>query len=138
MDESLVMNQLSLCEIKYIRRALGVTLYNKLKSEWKNGTLTGVYKELMKTYIQPCLANYVMYESAVFMAAEPTSTGLNRLTGESYETPSIKDKTTTRDKFLKDAEFYLSEGVDYILDNNITEYSIENDPSSNNNYPLLY
>ena len=138
MDAALVMNQLPLCEIKYIRRALGAPLYNLLKSGQANNTLAGVYKELMKTYIQPCLANYVMYEASPFMAAEPTSAGYTNLTGESYETAPSRAITTTRDKFLKDAELYLEEGIDYILDNNISEYSVDKDPTSNNNYPFIY
>jgi hypothetical protein len=50
-------------QLIYIEGVLGTALYDKIKTDVTNNSLSGDYLTLMTGYIQPALAEWIIYES---------------------------------------------------------------------------
>ena len=135
IDHALLKLNVKIAELKYIRKALGATLYNTLLSEYDVQTFTGNNKELLTDYIQPALSYYVVYESLPIIAAEPTSSGFNKNTPVDTLPGTGQDFALLRNQFLSNAEMYIDLMREFACTNSIT---LAGEGISNKHRPLLY
>ena len=66
VDDNLIMPYILLAQDMNILPVLGTDLYEALKTKIQGGTLTGDYKILMETYIQPTLVQFSFAQLAPY------------------------------------------------------------------------
>lgn len=100
----------------HIQLALGTTLYNRLKDGVVNNNLNNDEQELMRTYIQPCLAQWVFYEVFPFLNYKTTNKAISKESSE-FSSPSELDEIKYMRNSIRDlAEFYLKRLNVYLCD----------------------
>ena len=67
VDDNLIMPYILLAQDMNILPVLGTDLYDKLKSDVQGGSLTGAYKTLVETYIQPALVQFTFSTLAPYL-----------------------------------------------------------------------
>jgi hypothetical protein len=117
LDEGLLKDQIPLAQIKYVKKALGEDLYSQIVSENDAQSFTGLNETLLKTYIQPMLARYVIYEALPLIRSEITSNGINIPDPDFSAAATDKSYADVRQKMMSDAELYLDEMREYMNDN---------------------
>ena len=127
-----------------LQSVLGTDFFVELMTKIDNDTLSDKEKELIKYYIQPLLANYIVY------LALPTMT--YKLFNKSVLQPSAEEATNIgldvvkylRDAYLNTSKFYTDRLVDYLCDNSTdfptyTTFSQDGmSPMSNHSYNGFY
>ena len=67
VDDNLIMPYILLAQDMNILPVLGTDLYEALKTKIQGDTLTGDYKTLMETYIQPALVQFAFAQLAPYL-----------------------------------------------------------------------
>ena len=67
VDVDLLLPYVRQAQKIYVEPKLGTDLYDKLKTEITNGTLTGNYKTLVDEYIGDMLPNWAFYHAIPFL-----------------------------------------------------------------------
>ena len=67
VDDNIIMPYILLAQDMFILPVLGTDLDAKLKAEIQAGSLSGAYKTLVETYIQPALVQFSFTELAPFL-----------------------------------------------------------------------
>ena len=139
VDDNLIMPYILLAQDMNILPVLGTDLYEVLKTKINGGTLTGDYKILMETYIQPALVQFSFTELAPFLRLRFVNNSVVVMgdtdTGSSATYEDIKP---LMDRSKDAAEFYRERLIDYIRNNtsSFPEYSTNSgadlDPTVNN------
>jgi len=93
----------------HMRFALGSDLLEKLLNDYHDNTITGRYKELLETLVQPTHSLMALYEAAPFIAIRLTNQGI--LIGNTENNPNagIDGVEYIRKSLLKLGQFYLAE-----------------------------
>jgi hypothetical protein len=112
----------------HIRFALGSDLLDKILEDYHNNTITGRYKELLETLVQPTHSIMALYEAAPFISIKITNQGV--LFGDSANNPNagIDGVEYLRKSLLKLGQFYLAEIGKYCCQwsNELPEYNQNN------------
>ena len=67
VDDNLIMPYILLAQDMNILPVLGTDLYEALKTKIQGSSLTGDYKTLMETYIQPALVQFSFAQLAPYL-----------------------------------------------------------------------
>lgn len=102
---------------KYILTTVGTALYNKLITDVKANTLTGNYLTLMQLYIQPTLAQYVMYEALPFINWQITNKAVVTKNSENSTASNKEDIIFLQAKIFDNANFYAQRFINYLRAN---------------------
>ena len=88
-------------------------------------SLTGNYKILVDTYIQPLLIHYSLYECLPFLSYKIMNKDIVRKISETSRSASLEDIKYIRNIVLNTAQFYTQRLIDYICNNsaNFPEYN---------------
>ena len=118
VDDNLIMPYILLAQDMNILPVLGTDLYEKLKSDVQGGSLTGAYKTLVETYIQPALVQFSFAELAPFLRLRFVNNSVVIMgdtdTGSSATYEDIKP---LMDRAKDAAEFYRERLIDFIRNN---------------------
>jgi hypothetical protein len=98
-----------------IQATLGSNLYNKLINDCPQ--FTGDYLTLVKNYIQPALAEWVVYHSLPFINFRLTNKAVSQKSSDNSSPSTIDDLRWLRDQVRNNAEFYSERIRDYIKNN---------------------
>ena len=139
VDDNIIMPYILLAQDMFILPVLGTDLDAKLKSDIQGGSLSGAYKTLVETYIQPALVQFAFAELAPFLRLRFVNNSVVVMgdtdTGSSATYEDIKP---LMDRAKAAAEFYRERLIDYIRNNtsSFPEYSTNSgadlDPTVNN------
>lgn len=118
IDPDLLKNAVREAQDIHVQRMLGYNLYQKLISDVKNNTLTGVYKTLMDVYVQDSLLYWAYFEALEAIWLRPRNNGLIiPQGGESAVAVDSKVYDKKRESVKNKAEWYSERLVGYLIDN---------------------
>lgn len=118
IDPDLLKNAVREAQDIHVQRMLGYNLYQKLISDVKNNTLTGVYKTLMDVYVQDSLLYWAYFEALEAIWLRPRNNGLIiPQGGESAVGVDSKTYDKKRESVKNKAEWYSERLVGYLIDN---------------------
>ena len=139
VDDNIIMPYILLAQDMFILPVLGTDLDAKLKAEIQAGSLSGAYKTLVETYIQPALVQASFSELAPFLRLRFVNNSVVVMgdtdTGSSA---TYDDLRPIMDRSKDAAEFYRERLIDYIRNNtsSFPEYSTNSGadlvPTANN------
>ena len=141
VDDNIIMPYILLAQDMFILPVLGTDLDAKLKSDIQGGSLTGDYKTLVETYIQPALVQFSFAELAPFLRLRFVNNAIVIMGAtDQSDSASYEDIKPLMDRAKDAAEFYRQRLIDYIRNNtsSFPEYSSNTgadlDPTTRNYY----
>lgn len=127
VDVELLLPYMKVAQDIHIHQLLGTDLYDKIQADVSGGTLSGAYKTLVDTYVQPVLVHYSLFECLPFLSYKIMNKDIVRKISETSSAASLEDIKYIRNIVKDTAEFYSERLVDYLRDN------IESYPEYNSN-----
>jgi|TARA_R100001443_G_scaffold100577_1_gene108081 hypothetical protein len=141
VDDNIIMPYILLAQDMFILPVLGTDLDNKLKADIQGGSLTGAYKTLVETYIQPALVQFAFQELAPFLRLRFVNNAIVIMGAtDQSDSASYEDIKPLIDRSKDAGEFYRQRLIDYIRNNtsSFPEYSTNTgadlDPTTRNYY----
>jgi len=113
----------------YIQPIIGSGIYNELKTQIINNTLTVANTTLLNDYIKPCLTWYVMYDSPIAMTYKYMNKAVMKRTADNAETPAYDELIDVANKNLEKAQFYAKRLSEFLLAN-LSTYPLFANPGS--------
>ena len=139
--DNIIMPYILLSLDMYILPILGTDLDTKLKADIQGGSLTGAYKTLVETYIQPSLVQFAFAELAPFLRLRFVNNAIVIMgANDQSSSASFEDIKPLMDRAKDAAEFYRQRLIDYIRNNtsSFPEYNTNTgadlDPTTRNYY----
>ena len=126
VDDNLIMPYILLAQDMNILPVLGTDLDAKLKSEIQAETLTGNYKTLVETYIQPALVQFSFTQLVPYLRLRFVNSAVVVMGAtEQSSSATYEDLKPVMDTATNAAEFYRQRLNDFIRDNTsaFPEYS---------------
>lgn len=116
VDSDILLPFILSAQDTHIHQALGTTFYTRLKNGVINNDLNSDELELMRSYIQPCLAQFAFYEVLPHLNYKPTNKAISQSSSE-YSQPSALEEIKYLRQSVRDlAEFYLKRLNKYLCD----------------------
>jgi len=115
VDADLILKHIWKAQDLNIQSAVGQNLYTKLIDDCPN--FTGPYLTLVTDYIQPCLAEWVVYHILPFMNFRLTNKAVSQKSSDNSLPSTAEDIRWLRDQVRNNAEFYAERLKDYIRNN---------------------
>jgi hypothetical protein len=141
VDDNLIMPYILLAQDMNILPVLGTDLYEALKTKINGGTLTGDYKTLMETYIQPALVQFSFSQLAPYLRLRFVNNAVVVMGAtEQSSSATYDDIKPLMDTATDAAEFYRQRMIDYLRNNSSSfpEYTSNTgsdlDPTTRNYY----
>jgi hypothetical protein len=139
VDDNLIMPYILLAQDMNILPILGTDLDAKLKSDIQGGSLTGAYKTLVETYIQPALVQYSFVSLVPYLRLRFVNNAVVVMGAtDQSSSASYEDLEPLMNTATDAAEFYRQRCIDYLRNNtsSFSEYSSNTgadlDPTTNN------
>ena len=131
VDDNLIMPYILLAQDMNILPVLGTDLYEALKTKIQGDSLTGDYKTLMETYIQPALVQFAFAQLAPYLRLRFVNNAVVVMGGtEQSSSATYEDIKPLMDTATDAAQFYRQRLIDYITDKvsaTFPEYASNND-----------
>ena len=141
VDDNLVMPYILLAQDMNILPILGTDLDAKLKSDIQGGSLTGAYKTLVETYIQPALVQYSFVSLVPYLRLRFVNNAVVVMGAtDQSSSASYEDLEPLMNTATDAAEFYRQRCIDYLRNNSSSfpEYTSNTgadlDPTTRNYY----
>ena len=141
VDDNLIMPYILLAQDMNILPVLGTDLYEALKTKIQGDSLTGDYKTLMETYIQPALVQFSFAQLAPYLRLRFVNNAVVVMGAtEQSSSATYDDIKPLMDTATDAAEFYRQRLIDYLRNNSssFTEYTSNTgsdlDPTTRNYY----
>ena len=130
VDAKLLYPAIYLAQDKYLMPYLGTNLYNKIKDDILNNTLSGNYQILVDDYCRKVVLWWTMVEAYPHLVYKLDNSSLVTRTSDDSQVVSSDVYAMMLDKAKQNAEHYLNLMIDYLCYNNhlFPEYS-------NNTFP---
>jgi hypothetical protein len=122
-DDFLVTPMIISCQDDYIERILGTDLYNELKTQVTNNTLTALNTTLLNTYVVPCLVAYVKYEAVIELNYKFTNKSISTKTSENSQPIQKDDAVWLMEHYKNKAEEKAERITRYLMEND-TDYPL--------------
>lgn len=123
VDDNLIMPYILLAQDMNILPVLGTDLYDAIKTKIQGGTLTGVYKTLVETYIQPALVQFAFSTLAPYLRLRFSNNSVVVMGAtEQSSSATYDDIKPLMETAENAAEFYRQRLIDY-LKNNSSSFS---------------
>jgi hypothetical protein len=114
VDRDQMVQFIKIAQDIHVQALLGTALYNKLKTDVLNDTLTGNYETLMTDYVQDVLVHYAMVEILPFLAYKVSNGGVFRKQSENSEGIDKSELEYLVQKERDTAEHYGRRLVSYL------------------------
>lgn len=114
VDRDQMVQFIKIAQDLHIQALLGTALYNKLKTDVLNDTLTGNYETLMTDYVQDVLVHYAMVEILPFLAYKVSNGGIFKKQSENSEGIEKSELEYLIQKERDTAEHYGRRLVSYL------------------------
>lgn len=111
------------CQELYIQDILGTPLYNQLKDQWENNTMTALNTTLVQNYVAPCLANYVMKEGMTNMLFKMRNKSVMTDRSDFSDPVDFTSYKHLQDTYRERAEKYAVKIEEYLCANS-TDYPL--------------
>ena len=141
VSDDLIMPYILLAQDMSILPILGTDLDAKLKSDIQGGTLTGAYKTLVETYIQPALVQFAFVSLVPYLRLRFVNNAVVVMGAtDQSSSATYDDLKPVMDTATDAAEFYRQRCIDYLRNNQTSfpEYSSNTgadlDPTTRNYY----
>ena len=141
VSDDLIMPYILLAQDMSILPILGTDLDAKLKSDIQGGTLTGAYKTLVETYIQPALVQFAFVSLVPYFRLRFVNNAVVVMGAtDQSSSATYDDLKPVMDTATDAAEFYRQRCIDYLRNNQTSfpEYSSNTgadlDPTTRNYY----
>lgn len=132
-------------QIMVLEPILGTKLYNVIKEDYNNNTISGIYLQLLEDYIQPFLNHAVFAEYVRNGSFRIRNNGNLKISPNNSQTMTEKEDTSFVSHQMNKAKEYLgrlerfldykgSEIPEYLVQDN--NYDIE--PRDDNNYGITW
>ena len=139
VSDDLIMPYILLAQDMHILPILGTDLDAKLKSEIQAGTLAGVYKTLVETYLQPALVQFAFTQLLPYLRLRFVNNAVVAMGATDQSSSSTYDDLRPVMETAENAaEFYRQRMISYLQNNtsSFPEYSSNTgadlDPTTNN------
>ena len=139
VSDDLIMPYILLAQDMHILPILGTDLDAKLKAEIQAGTLTGVYKTLVETYLQPALVQFSFTQLIPYLRLRFVNSAVVVMGAtDQSSSATYDDLKPVMDTATDAAEFYRQRMIDYLRNtsSSFPEYSSNTgadlDPTTNN------
>lgn len=129
VDMKLLLPTIKLAQEKYVLPILGTALYNELKTQITNATLTVLNETLLDDYIQPCLIWWIMAESPMPLTYKFMNKSVATRSSENANAASLNDLLKLEERFKDNAEWYSQRITNYLLENS-TQYPLYLNPGN--------
>ena len=103
-------DDVTVAELRYIKPALGATLYAAVV----DGAATD-YTTLVTTYITPALSWFTLFVASDRLMVEVADRGMMRLTADNAQPMSEGQRTSLQSSFLNSANTFMEAMIDYIV-----------------------
>lgn len=125
VDSTILTPIIDKAQLIYIEGVLGTALYNKMKSDVQSGSLSGNYLTLMTEYIQPALADWVVYEAYPQIWSRITNKTVSTSSSDNAIPLSADDVKWVREGVRDSAEYLTQRVSKYLMANQslFTEYT---------------
>ena len=141
VSDDLIMPYILLAQDMSILPILGTDLDAKLKSDIQGGTLTGAYKTLVETYLQPALVQFAFTQLMPYLRLRFVNNAVVVMGAtDQSSSATYDDLKPVMDTATDAAEFYRQRCIDYLRNNQTSfpEYSSNTgadlDPTTRNYY----
>ena len=141
VDDNLIMPYILLAQDMNILPILGTDLDAKLKSDIQGGSLTGAYKTLVETYIQPALVQFAFVSLVPYLRLRFVNNAVVVMGAtDQSSSASYEDLEPLMNTATDAAEFYRQRCIDYLRNNSSSfpEYTSNTgadlDPTTRNYY----
>lgn len=114
VDRDQMVQFIKIAQDIHVQALLGTALYNKLKTDVLNDTLTGNYETLMTDYVQDVLVHYAMVEILPFLTYKVSNGGVFRKQSENSEGIDKNELEYLIQKERDTAEHYGRRLVSYL------------------------
>ena len=139
VSDDLIMPYILLAQDMHILPILGTDLDAKLKSDIQAGSLTGVYRTLVETYLQPALVQFSFTQLVPYLRLRFVNNAVVVMGAtDQSSSATYDDLKPVMDTATDAAEFYRQRMIDYLRNNtsSFPEYSSNTgadlDPTTNN------
>ena len=139
VDDNLIMPYILLAQDMHILPILGTDLDAKLKSDIQGSSLTGAYKTLVETYLQPALVQFSFTQLIPYLRLRFVNNAVVVMGAtDQSSSATYDDLKPVMDTATDAAEFYRQRMIDYLRNNtsSFPEYSSNTgsdlDPTTNN------
>ena len=139
VDDNLIMPYILLAQDMHILPILGTDLDAKLKAEIQAGSLAGVYKTLVETYLQPALVQFSFTQLIPYLRLRFVNNAVVVMGAtDQSSSATYDDLKPVMDTATDAAEFYRQRMIDYLRNNSSSypEYTSNSgadlDPTTNN------
>tara|TARA_R100001594_G_scaffold121713_2_gene157657 strand:- start:331 stop:912 length:582 start_codon:yes stop_codon:yes gene_type:complete len=139
VSDDLIMPYILLAQDMHILPILGTDLDAKLKSDIQGGSLTGAYKTLVETYLQPALVQFSFTQLIPYLRLRFVNNAVVVMGAtDQSSSATYDDLKPVMDTATDAAEFYRQRMIDYLKNNtsSFPEYSTNSgadlDPTTNN------
>jgi len=139
VDDNLIMPYILLAQDMHILPILGTDLDAKLKAEIQAGSLAGVYKTLVETYLQPALVQFSFTQLIPYLRLRFVNNAVVVMGAtDQSSSATYDDLKPVMDTATDAAEFYRQRMIDYLRNNSSSfpEYTSNTgadlDPTTNN------
>jgi len=117
VDDSKLTPLIIRCQRMYLQQTLGSSFYNHLSDAVANSTLTTAETNLIKDFIQPMVAEYVVYEAIPQTHFKMTNKGNVKQNSEWSESSQLDEIKYMRNAIKDSAEFFATRLAKYLCDN---------------------
>ena len=115
VDDNLIMPYILLAQDMNILPVLGTDLYEALKTKIQGSSLTGDYKTLMETYIQPALVQFAFAQLAPYLRLRFVNNAVVVMGAtEQSSSATYDDIKPLMDTATDAAQFYRQRLIDYL------------------------
>lgn len=128
IDSDKILPFIEIAQEIHIQNFLGSKLYDKIKNDIYNGSLTSAYDSLVTDYIQPMLIHFAMTEYLPHCAYTIGNGGAYKHSSENSESMTKEELDYLAEKHRTIAEHYTRRFIDYMSFNNTSfpEYNQNN------------
>ena len=118
VSDDLIMPYILLAQDMHILPILGTDLDAKLKAEIQAGTLAGVYKTLVETYLQPALVQFSFTQLIPYLRLRFTNSAVVVMGAtDQSSSATYDDLKPVMETAENAAEFYRQRMIDYLRNN---------------------
>lgn len=127
VDEKNFRQAILFSQDNYIQHIVGTGIFNELKTQITDETLTVLNTTLLNTYIRPALLHYVLSEAIRPISYKMMNIGVERKSGSFYS-PINRDEIQRLENYYRNkAEYYAQQASKYLCEN-ASDYPLYTNP----------
>jgi len=122
-----------IAQTTYLKRILGIDLYNKISTDYSAGTLTGIYETIYTDYVIDMLAFFSCSVYLSINTSKTTNAGTFKVGAEGSTNTPLNELTILGKTYESIGISYEQNFYEYMSKNAIPEYGKNNDKNNTTN-----